>query len=736
LAGYGRCDPFLILRVDAFFGLQRPRTIHVSTDLTAGAERPNPDASAYCLKVDNRRARPGDSAAGEVTAELENLNEPRLRRVCPEEKALVCHRQDRLPRSYAPGWNLAFVVEAPASSGTGRKRLAAERTQRCAVCLYALSNNSPNPLLERETCALRSGFPTPEFCFARVQGDRHCVTRTVTELSPRREGSEEVAACVCTRRLTKDAGVRRLVRPFKRKPSARASAAGAKKESHKVDREGRTGGPSETLRLPVEGTPDELVATLNNAIERAQAGGWTVTPDAEETARTLICQHGAKVSLEATGATPESALLGRARDMVRCSCSAALLSDVQGTPFTATEMANTRKRMPLTTSAPEWLATATTARPLEGLGAIFTIHHQRDFLVMLESAIALGLDPRHVLVIDKEYDYLHRYRVDGHIRLTLGAKTALYTDLRMAIEEFLAGLRARWQRALLVDDGGYLIPEILEGLPPPERHFVVGAVEQTSSGIIAVEPFLPYLEIPIFDVAESDLKETVEARGVAAAGWRSLRNELQDVHWNGRRALVCGYGRVGRALAEELRRESLQVAIHDSNYAKLVSALEDGFATYDSVGEAAADWHPDIVFGATGRAHWGADLFGELQRDTVLVSLTSRDYEFDKTYLAEHALQSEVVAPIGTRYILPTRSESRSVLLVADGFPVNFHRAESMPNEQSDLILAAMLLGAVEVVQRRPEFSPGVNKDRSNQIINQHGILKRYYSARKEQLQF
>jgi len=488
------------------------------------------------------------------------------------------------------------------------------------------------------------------------------------------------------------------------------------------------------IRLPLEATPEELQTVLNGAVERASARGWTLAEAAKGVIRTLQCPHGEQVWLEADGDDLGAALSARLLDSVGCSCSSEFATDIRGTPFTGTEMNTIRQRMPLTASAPDWLAPGS-KRPLEGLGAVFTIHHQRDFLVMLESAVALGLDPRHILVIDKEYEYLYRHRVDGHIRRVLGARTASYSQLEPTLEEFFKELRARWQRALLIDDGGYLLPQIAEG-SPVNRQFVAGVVEQTSSGIVALEPYLPRLEIPIFDVAESDLKETVEARGVAAAGWRSLQNVLPDVHWNGRRALVCGYGRIGRALAHELARESVQVGIYDIHYARLVSALEDGFATHDSVGDAVRQWQPDLIFGATGRARWGANLFEALQRDCVMVSLTSRDYEFDKAFLEQRATEIRSIADVGTRYVIPTETGPRAALLVADGFPINFYRAESMPNEQSDLILAAMLLGSVAIVARRAEFSPGLNREKSNQIINEHAILTRYYLARKEQLRF
>jgi S-adenosylhomocysteine hydrolase len=348
---------------------------------------------------------------------------------------------------------------------------------------------------------------------------------------------------------------------------------------------------------------------------------------------------------------------------------------------------------------------------------------------MLETALRLGMQADDILVIDKEYQYLYRHRVDGHIKHVLGAQVALYSEMGEAIIAFLEQLRSRWKRAVVLDDGGYVLP-VIHRRAPHLLQFILGVVEQTASGIVALRPFEPDLRVPLFNVAESDLKQTVEARGVAAAGFRSLRAALPDVHWNGRRAIVAGYGRIGRALAHELNKESAQVAVFDTDYARLVTAQEDGFAAFDNLETVVTEWGPDVFFGATGRARFGSEIVENLQTDCVLVSMTSRDFEFDKDYLTETASHIAPVDGVGTNYTFRGEPGNCTVLLVADGFPVNFHRSESMPNEQSDLVLASMLLGAVELVRSRDRFALGFNRGVSNDIINDHDLLRIYFNLR------
>ena len=281
---------------------------------------------------------------------------------------------------------------------------------------------------------------------------------------------------------------------------------------------------------------------------------------------------------------------------------------MQRTPFTDTEMGELRGLMPLTSSSAEWLSTTDDKdelQPLRGLAAVFTIHHQRDFLVLLEELLKCGLSPADVLVVDKEYDYEYRQRVDGHLRYKMGVEVTGYSDLSVALGALFARVQdpSVWKRVILIDDGGYLYPRVRE-LVPDEldvKQFVLGIVEQTSSGIMALRPFLPdNLRVPLFNVAESDLKSTVEARGVARAALRSLRRALQDVHWGGRRAVVAGFGRIGHALAEELRREDVVTAVFDTDYARLVAAREDGFQTFETLADAVKTWQPHLIVGCYG----------------------------------------------------------------------------------------------------------------------------------------
>ena len=65
---------------------------------------------------------------------------------------------------------------------------------------------------------------------------------------------------------------------------------------------------------------------------------------------------------------------------------------------------------------------------------------------------------------------------------------------------------------------------------------------------------------------------------------------------------------------------------------------------------------------------------------------------------------------------LPHALRVMAVTVVADGLPVNFHYAESMPNQYSDLVLASMLLGACTLADPACEFLPGHNLESLDEL--------------------
>jgi adenosylhomocysteinase len=405
-------------------------------------------------------------------------------------------------------------------------------------------------------------------------------------------------------------------------------------------------------------------------------------------------------------------------------------------PFTELELDSFARDMPLTAETPQrardWLPSLElTDAPLAGHAAIFTIHHQTDFVLLLEKALELGIERRLVTVIDKEYQYRYSRRVDAHICERLGVPVYPYSDLTKAISDHIRRIeqaRAKpaeqtWTPTIVVDDGGYVLPRLLEEFEPFLSLFK-GVVEQTTSGIWKLEPFAD-LRVPVFSVAESELKATVESHGVAQAALTNLRRLLPQEKFDGRTAIVVGFGRIGQALAEILQRHNVEVYVVDKAPAMQVTARERGFKASPDLPGLLEQVEPRYIFAcARPGAVDGASLRA-IRGDCALISVASRDESFDKSALAE-SFEAEPLGTLGTRYA----RAGNELLLVANGYPVNFHFAESMPNQQSDLVMASLLVGAISLACTQTPWPAGNDPARANAVLNEGTLLADFLNAR------
>jgi adenosylhomocysteinase len=120
----------------------------------------------------------------------------------------------------------------------------------------------------------------------------------------------------------------------------------------------------------------------------------------------------------------------------------------------------------------------------------------------------------------------------------------------------------------------------------------------------------------------------------------------------------------------------------------------------------------------------GAQELDCLQRDCYLISTTSRDFEFKLPEFMQRARAVRRRGRLGTTYDLP---EGVKVTTLGHGFPINFHYAESLPNRYVDLVMGAMVLGAVTLTRPDHGFKPGHNLTATNQVLESSTLLRRYY---------
>jgi adenosylhomocysteinase len=163
-----------------------------------------------------------------------------------------------------------------------------------------------------------------------------------------------------------------------------------------------------------------------------------------------------------------------------------------------------------------------------------------------------------------------------------------------------------------------------------------------------------------------------------------------------------GFGTIGRNLAKCLRNSGSIVKISEIDIKKAVIAQLEGFEHTDP---RSVVKDCDIIIGTTGRTSLG---FGEIlsaKNNAIFASASSKQMEIDMKIL-EALSTSKKILSIGSEYQL---LNGNNLLVLADGFPVNFYCSESVPDKIIDFILSEILECAAKLATQR--FDPGIHRD-------------------------
>lgn len=293
-----------------------------------------------------------------------------------------------------------------------------------------------------------------------------------------------------------------------------------------------------------------------------------------------------------------------------------------------------------------------------------------------------------------------------------GDKVQIRADLetmeRALVEQLSRSLttcRKKGQRLIVQEVGGFVTP-ILHKYFQDQLHLVKGVIELTKQGVWRAAEL--DLKVPVLHCADSELKR-LEAKRCGETIARCLDGIGRGlgVSLAGRPATVIGAGWIGSGVANALRRLDVLTTIVDQCPLKVTEARLDGFRgsqTLDGIENA------QLVLGATGRMSITAEVIDRLPNNAIIASGSSRQLEIDVDFL--HQYPSTPLNDCIDAYHLPpseTAPNGKTVLLVNDGFPVNFiPGSASVPDEIVETILGELI--ALMNALSFEEFDPGIHR--------------------------
>ena len=232
-----------------------------------------------------------------------------------------------------------------------------------------------------------------------------------------------------------------------------------------------------------------------------------------------------------------------------------------------------------------------------------------------------------------------------------------------------------------------------------------GGTEETTTGVIRLRAMSAdgALTFPVVAVNEAMTKHLFDNR--YGTGQSTVDGILRatNILLAGRRAVVAGYGWVGRGIAMRLAGMGARVAIVEVDPVPAIEALMDGFDVMPAA--EAARWG-QLFITATGNLNvFRREHFVEMQDGAIMANSGHFDAELELKALAE-------LAEGHIREVRENVQEydlgGKRLFVIAEGRLVNLGAAEGHPAAVMDMSFAAQALAAEHVAKEHASMKPGV----------------------------
>ncbi|MBU6230840.1 MAG: adenosylhomocysteinase [Cyanobacteria bacterium REEB459] len=352
-------------------------------------------------------------------------------------------------------------------------------------------------------------------------------------------------------------------------------------------------------------------------------------------------------------------------------------------------------------------------KPLQGARILGCIHMTIQTAVLIETLQELGAEVR--------WSSCNIFSTQDHAAAALAAvgvpvfawKGETEEEYWWCIEQTCRLPNGQlWDVNMILDDGGDLTGYIHEKYPQL-LEAIHGVTEETTTGVHRLYEMLEKgeLKIPAINVNDSVTK----AKNDNKYGCRhSLNDAIKrgvDHLMAGKKALVIGYGDVGKGSAASLRQEGMIVKITEVDPICAMQACMDGYEVVSPYINGVSDGTlasvnrellatTDLLVTATGNFNvCDANMLACLKRGAVVCNIGHFDNEIDTAYMRQNWRWEEVKPQVHQVY----RSDDAQdyLILLSEGRLVNLGNATGHPSRIMDGSFANQVLAQMFLFERQ-----------------------------------
>ena len=350
------------------------------------------------------------------------------------------------------------------------------------------------------------------------------------------------------------------------------------------------------------------------------------------------------------------------------------------------------------------------SQPLRGARIIGCIHMTVQTAVLIETLVALGAEVR--------WSSCNIFSTQDHAAATMAEagipvfawKGETEEEYVWCIEQTILKDGEPWNANLLLDDGGDLTEMIHE-----KYHGMLarihGISEETTTGVHRLMKMLETheLKVPAVNVNDSVTKSKNDNKYGCRHGLNDAIKRATDMLLSGKRALVFGYGDVGKGSAQSLRQEGMIVRIVEIDPICAMQACMDGYEvvshyldgnntgrTEDLDTRLLAQ--TDLVVTCTGNVRvCDASVLRALKRGAIVCNIGHFDNEIDTAYMREHWRFEEVKEQV--HQVFRSGDNDDYLILLSEGRLVNLGNAMGHPSRIMDGSFANQVLAQMHLYE-------------------------------------
>ncbi|MEJ2900294.1 adenosylhomocysteinase [Acinetobacter sp. NS-4] len=347
------------------------------------------------------------------------------------------------------------------------------------------------------------------------------------------------------------------------------------------------------------------------------------------------------------------------------------------------------------------------SKPLAGAKILGCIHMTIQTAVLIETLVELGAEVR--------WTSCNIFSTQDHAAAAIAASgVPVFAWKGETEEEYMWCLEQQinvngkpWDANMILDDGGDLTAVVHEKYPELIAK-IHGITEETTTGVARLLEMWKdgSLKVPAINVNDSVTKSKNDNKYGCRHSLNDAIKRGTDMLLSGRRALVIGYGDVGKGSAQSLRQEGMIVRVSEIDPICAMQACMDGYEVVSPYKNGVQTGkkedvnvdllqNTDLIVTTTGNYHvCDSAMLDTLKAGAVVCNIGHFDTEIDTNYLRGYKW---VEVKPQVHQVYRTENENDYLILLSEGRLVNLGNATGHPSRVMDGSFANQVLAQMHL---------------------------------------